>query len=1000
MRRLLRSRSEINDRAARHGCPEDGRRRRLRYRRLLCALCSLGVVCAASVQRASAAVQDYIGRPIGSVRIFTEGRETTDPVLTSIVETAADAPLSMLQVRESVAHLFSLGQFEGVSVDAALENGRVALRYELVPIHPVARIRFTGALRAPGIDTGALRQALVDRYGISPPLGRVADMTRILADALRERGYLRASITPHPEIEHAPERATLVFDIEPGPRTVLGQVEIVGVPTVSRSELVNRLGVAAGAAYQRDALNARIERYVEERRSRGYYEARISPSVRVSDDGTVADLTLNVAPGPHVRVVFAGDPLPADRRAELVPVEREGSVDEDLLEDSSNRIEEFLKAQGYRDATAPHRRETRDNELVVTFTITRGQQYRVSTFEIAGNTSVPTADFEPALRVRSGQPFSEARLDADVQLIEDLYHRRGFAAAAVHAAVEIVTSTPPPAQVPVTIRAAINQGPQTTVDAIVFNGNQALGDASLRSRVRLQAGGPYVPGLVAVDRDAIQLAYQDLGYESATVEPQAVFSQSDTHVTVTFAIREGPQVFVDHVLIVGNVRTSTSTISHELQVKPGDPFSLSAINDSQRRLAELGLFRRARITELRHGSENQRDLLVTIEEAPPTTIGYGGGVEASRRVVNNSVPGVAAVADEVFEVAPRAFFEIGRRNVFGKNRSLNFFSSVAIHPPQDTLATFTEYRLIGTYREPRLFDTAADAFVTATFEQQTRSSFNFARRGVSAALGRRLTREISAQAGYQLQRTEVFDEQLDPADVLLIDRIFPKVRLSSFSASVVRDTRNDAVDPAAGDYLSANGQLAARAIGSQVGFVKSFFTAQAFRAIPHTNRVVFAGSVRLGLADGFVHEQIDDNGVVIPGVLIEDLPQSERFYAGGDTTIRGFALDRVGTRHIPAERSDTLTEDLLPVGGNGLVIFNAELRAPVAGGLGVVGFFDTGNVFARVNNIDFGELRSAVGGGVRYKSPFGPIRFDVGFKVNRQPGEGLTAWFVSFGQAF
>jgi len=163
---------------------------------LLCAFCLL-----AAVRPAAAAVQDYLGRPIAAVRLFSEGRETTDPILTSIVETAPGTPLSMAQVRESVAHLFSLGQFEGVSVDAALENGRVTLRYELIPIHPVARIRFTGVDDAPGVDTGALRRAVVDRYGISPPLGRVADMTRIIADALRERGYLRATITPRPEID-------------------------------------------------------------------------------------------------------------------------------------------------------------------------------------------------------------------------------------------------------------------------------------------------------------------------------------------------------------------------------------------------------------------------------------------------------------------------------------------------------------------------------------------------------------------------------------------------------------------------------------------------------------------------------------------------------------------------------------------------------------------------------------------------------------------------------
>jgi outer membrane protein insertion porin family len=973
-----------------------GRSRRAGGGGLLSILAGLfGMLWAAP---ASAAVQDYIGRPVGSVRLFTEGRETTDPVLTSMVETNPGAPLSMVQVRESLAHLFSLGQFEGVSVDASLESGSVALRYDLIPIHPVTQIRFAGLGDAPGVDAGDLRRAIVSRYGASPPLGRAGDMTRILTEALRERGYLHAAITPRPEVEHEPERATLVFAIEPGPRTVIGAIEVTGVPAAVRTGIVKSLGLTPGAPYRRDALAARIDRYIEERRGHGYYEARIASNARVSEDGRVADLTLAVTPGPRVRVVFAGDALPSDRRAELVPVEREGSVDEDLLEDSSNRIEEYLKTQGYRDATAPHRRETGNGELVITFTVTRGQQYKVSSFDISGNESLPFVDFEAAVRLRAGQPYSDARLDADMQMIEDLYHRRGFAAATVTPAVEVITPTPPPAQVPVAVRAVIVEGPQTTVDAVSFSGNRAIADAALRSRVRLQAGAPYVPGFVAVDRDAILLAYQDLGYQNATVAPQAAFSENDTHVTVTFAIREGPQLFVDHVLIVGNVRTSTSTISHELQVKPGDPFSLSAINESQRRLAALGLFRRARITELRHGGENQRDLLVTVEEAPPTTIGYGGGVEGSRRVVNNG--GVASVAQEVFEVAPRAFFEIGRRNVFGKNRSLNLFSSIAIHPPHDNLETFTEYRLIGTYREPRVFDTAADAFVSATLEQQTRASFNFARRGVSAALARRFTQEISAQAGYQLQRTEVFDEQLGKDDLLLIDRIFPKVRLSSFSASVVRDTRSDPVDPAAGVYLSANGQVAARAIGSQVGFVKTFFTAQAFRAIPHGNGVVFAANARLGLARGFLRESLDDNGNLIPGVTIADLPQSERFYAGGDSTIRGFALDRVGTHHIPSQPSDTLNEDLLPIGGNGLVIFNAELRAPVSGGFGVVGFLDTGNVFARVANIDLGELRSAVGGGVRYKSPFGPIRLDIGFKVNRQPGESLTAWFVSFGQAF
>jgi len=957
--------------------------------RLLCVLCFLGVlVLEAAPARADVAA--YLGRPIGAVRLVIEGRDVTDPLLTQVVSTVAGQPLSMIQVRETVTHLFSLGRFEGVSVDASLENGRVALRYELVPIHAVARIRFEGPLKAPGIDQGALRRALVDRYGVSPPLGRAADMTRILSDALRERGYLNASIAPRSILEHAPERATLVFAIDPGPRTTIGTIDIEGAPVVARGELLSKLGLSPGAPYQLDALNVRIEKYIAERRAKGYYEAKILSQARLSADQRVADLTLAVVPGPRVRVVFTGDPLPSDRRAELVPVEREGSIDEDLLEDSSNRIEEYLRAQGYRDARAPHARQEQDGELVITFAVARGQQFKVASYEISGNASIPLSEFEASLRVRDGEPFAATRLDADVQAIEDLYHRRGFAGARVSSAVEVITQTPPPAQVPVAVRAVISEGPSTTLDAVSFTGNQALAEPELRARLTLRPGAPYVPGQLAVDRDAIQLAYQDLGYESASVEAVPAFSQNNTRVTIAFAIHEGPRVFVDHVLIVGNVRTSTSTIERELRVKAGDPFSLGAINDGQRRLTALGLFRRTRITELRHGGETTRDLLVTVEEAPPTTVGYGGGVEAGQIVTAEEEGNLAG---NHLDIAPRAFFQIGRRNVFGKNRSLNFFSSVAFHSQQS--AANLEYTAIATYREPRIFNTAADAFVNATVEQQRRSSFNFSRRSLSADIARKLTRTVSVSGSYQIQRTSVFDEKLSD-DKPLIDRVFSQFRLSSFSSTLVRDTRDDAVDPSRGEYGSLSGQLAGRAIGSEIGFAKSFLTAQAFRTLPHTNRVVVAGSARIGLAAGFPRDAVNTDGKI---ETIRDLPQSERFYAGGDTTIRGFARDAVGT---PA----TLTLDGFPKGGNAEIVLNAELRLPVAGDFGAVVFIDGGNVFARVSDVDFGELRAGYGFGARYRSPFGPIRLDFGFPVHpidRSATGGnreRAQIYFSFGHAF
>src|SRR5262249_33584946 len=146
-------------------------------------------------------------------------------------------------------------------------------------------------------------------------------------------------------------------------------------------------------------------------------------------------------------------------------------------------------------------------------------------------------------------------------------------------------------------------------------------ETELQQGLGLQPGRPYFDTQLLIDRDLIQQRYANLGYPNATVEANPNFTADRTRADPRFTVREGPRVVVEHVLIVGNVRTSTNTITRELQVKSGDPLSASALAESRQRLAGLGLFRRIQIEDLRHGNETARDLLVTVEEAPATTIG-------------------------------------------------------------------------------------------------------------------------------------------------------------------------------------------------------------------------------------------------------------------------------------------------------------------------------------------------------------------------------------------
>ncbi|MCA1563801.1 MAG: BamA/TamA family outer membrane protein [Acidobacteria bacterium] len=558
----------------------------------------------------------------------------------------------------------------------------------------------------------------------------------------------------------------------------------------------------------------------------------------------------------------------------------------------------------------------------------------------------------------------------------------------------------------------IQEGVRTVVGEVGIQGNTAVTEGELRPVVNARPGEAYFEPQIIADREAVLVEYLNRGYQDAQVRVQPRFSPDRTSADLTFSIQEGPQTIVDHILIVGNTRTSETTIRRELQLEPGRPLGLAALNESQRRLSGLGLFRLVRISVLTHGGAGaRRDVLVAVEEALPTSIGYGGGLEARQRTRT----GAQGIAEERLEFAPRGFFEIGRRNLWGKNRAVNLFSRISLRPkdaPNDPDEDgrgygFSEYRLIGTYREPKALTWNADAVFTVFLEQAIRTSFNFNRKGITGELRRQLTPTVHAGARYELQQTKTFDERLDPEEELLIDRLFPEIRLSAFTATFARDTRDDAIDPARGAFVSVEGKLAARGVGSEVGFGRSFAQVFVFHRLPGERRVVLAGGARLGLATGFPRE-VAQTGPASEPVLgpdgqpdvttVRDLPASERFFAGGDTTVRGFAFDQLGA-------PDTISQNEFPIGGNALVVLNAELRVLVWRDVGAVGFFDSGNVFARTEDLDFAALRSSAGFGLRYRSPIGPLRLDLGFKLSPRelsPGrrERLTALHVSIGQAF
>jgi len=976
---------------------------------------TLDVVAAGSATAAQ--VDRYVGQPVVEVTLVSEGRTLRDPSILDLVETEVGLPLSMRQVREGLIHLFSLGTFQDVRVAGSLLEHGVSLEYQLVSIVVIERIDIEGDT---GISLGDLRTEIADAHGVLFEASVADSVSDTLRRVYRARGFFRAQVSTRVDGEGA--NRTLRVTVQAGRRARIAQIFVTGVSSTLYVSTLSRLDLEAGQTYDGAAIDRRLLELEAELREERYYQARLSHTIDVVAGGDAVDLRLDIRRGSRINLVFAGDEVPGGDQTALVPVEREGSVDEDLLEDADRRIESFLNGLGYRDATVGHSREIEGDELSIVFTVDRGRLHEIGEVVFNGPAAVPTAELERLVDLSFGQPLVTRQLDAAVSAVAEYYSRLGFATANVQPVISEI-GRPPATNDVMRVRCQIEvvEGAQSRVRSVVVDGNQRRSSEALEAVINSRVGEPYYSPQVVADRDAIRLQYLNAGFERVAVTVEQRFDDSLEAVDLLYRVSEGPQVMIEHVLIVGNDGIDSDLIRREVTLREGEPLSLVEVAQTRRRLNALGLFRHIDIREFSHGGPELKDVVIIVDEAPATRLGYGGGLEASVRLRRETdVEGSQAV--ERLEFAPRGFFQIGRQNLWGKNRSIDLFTRVSLRRKNDLDSLslgqtssglgFNEYRVLGTFQEPRVLGSAWNGFITGFVEQAIRPGFDLFSRGVNAQVTRQVTPQVTTSVDYGWGQNNTTNIQVNPEDARLVDRLFPEIRLSAFSGSVARDTRDDPADPRQGEVLSVDAEIAARAIGSEVGFIKTYMQAFVYRAVPGAPRLVVAAGARVGLARAFVRsvtrlpplpDDLDGLGDVTASLVeieIRDgkLPLSERFFAGGDTTVRGFALDRLGD-------DATIDQDGFPQGGNATLIFNGEVRARVTRTIDLVGFLDAGNVYDRVSNASLASIRGGAGFGVRYRSPLGQIRVDLGFKLDRQTFdngdvERPTALHISIGQAF
>jgi outer membrane protein insertion porin family len=822
---------------------------------------------------------------------------------------------------EVVRHVVELFYATGEFADVVVETTPAAGGVDVV-FRPV-RAPLLAAVRVQGdrlFKPEAARR--LARLRAREPLwpARLDQAAKDMALALVQRGYLEARVSTSTSPVAAGVDA--VFTITAGPRVRVRAARVVAEPPVVAA-LQPRIRPRPGEAFRRDRAQAAAQDMRSALVGLGHWRAQVSVEEEYDPSAARMDLAFRAEAGPIVEVEVRGEGA-GHLRGRVRDLLKEGGLKADAVEEANDILEEDARSRGHRAAHVSHREEQRSGRQVLVYEVEPGPVSLVGSVRVEGD---ETEGLERLVPMRPGEPLLDRTMAEDARALVRALEERGYPTAHVDPEV-------PDGGGDVGVVFRVRAGPHTRVASIAVESTPGLPAGSTAPELRLREGGPYRVADLARDRDAVLAAYRNAGYTQADVTPEVTFTDDHSEAAVVLHVAAGAATTVDHVVISGLEATREAVVRRELALKEGEPLGLDRVLESQKRLGSLGLFDRVTITEMDPDSSLRRSVVVHADEAPLTAVSYGVGY----------------AEDELL----RGSVEVTRRNLFGMDRRLSAFAR----------ASFRGFRLLGTYREPYLLGRKQELFVTAFREDEDRDTFDFIRQGVTVQTARQLSRSWSVILRETYEETRTFNTT---EDCLTFGREFCPGTISGPSASFVHDTRDDPLDPRRGHFLSTDGLFSHRWLGGNT-LVKGFVQAATYEALDAST--LLAVSARLGLARTFGEEQL----------LV---PKPDRFFAGGDYSLRGFGVDEVR-----------------PDGGNALVLGGLELRRHLAGAFWGAAFAESGNVYPLVSNISIHDLRYTAGLGLRYKSAVGPLRFDWGYKLDRRPGEKPYHLHFTIGHAF
>ena len=887
--------------------------------------------------------------------------------------------------RDAIHELYSTGRYQDIAIDAAAHGDGIALTITTRNSWFIGRVEIEGDIPEPpnaGQLVTASRLDLGQPFKQESVKAAAAYMSRLLVSD----GYYDNHVEPELDYDDATQEVSITFTITARHRArfampvIKGDDQVLSTPQIVRASRWHWILIPKWQQLTLQRVTSGLEKIRMRYQSANRLLATVMlDSIEYNAANNSASPHLSVSVGPIVEVKAEGAKISNRRLREEVPIYEEHSVDHDLLVEGQNNLRDYFQAKGYFDSkTTFQEGRIVNGRQEIDFVIELGMRHRLAAIFITGNHFFDTHQLRERMLIapksfenRRGR-YSDAYLRRDQQTLSDLYRSNGFRDVRVNGrAVDDYEGRAGDIAVFLTI----DEGPQWLVGKLTIMGVEKLNLTSVIATLSSAAGQPYSEFNVAADRDTILAAYFRNGFASATFEWNSSPSTETNRVDLEFRLTEGKQQFVRDVLVEGLHTTKQSLVDKLVNIKPGDPLSPIAMAETQRRLYDLGVFARVdAAVQNPDGNEDSKYVLYQAEEAHRYSITGGFGAELAR------IGGSTAQADLTDPTgatgfSPRVSLDISRINAFGAG------DTVTLRTRLSTL----QKRAALDYLIPRLFGNRnLDIDFSAIYDDSRDvRTFGAKREEAAIQVTHRVNKPIALFYRYSFRNVSVNNLKIDP---LLVPLYSQTVHIGMFSVNLIQDRRDDPTDARKGIYNSLEAGLADHAFGSRSDFAKLLGRNATYT--PLSSKLTLARQTTFGILPAF-HIPPDADPT-------DPIPIAERFFGGGNLSHRGFPENQAGPRDMDTG---------FPLGGSAEFFNNTELRFPLLGeNINGVLFHDMGNVFSSIgqmsfrvtqNNLnDFSYMVHAVGFGVRYRTPIGPLRLDLAYSMNPPKFNGFSGTYA------